>query len=102
MNFMRKQMLLAAALVLLPAALTAQDTWSWARQLPPGQQIEIKGVNGEVTARLASGSDVRVTARKHARRSDVASVKIEVVEHQGGVTICAVYPSPPGRPENEC
>jgi hypothetical protein len=102
MNDMRKQTLFAAALVLLPAALTAQDTWSWGKQVPQGQRLEIKGVNGGVTARLASGSEVRVSARKHARRSDLESVKIEVVEHQGGVTICAVYPAPAGRPENEC
>jgi hypothetical protein len=103
MNEMRKQTLFAAAtLVLLPAALTAQETWSWAKQLPAGQHIEIKGINGGVEARLASGNEVRVTARKHARRSDIESVTIEVVEHQGGVTICAVYPASNGRPANEC
>jgi hypothetical protein len=40
-------------------------------------------------------------ATKHGRRSDPAEVEIEVVEHAGGVTICAVYPSPGSRP-NEC
>ena len=92
----------AAALVLLPAALGAQESWSWARALAPGKTIEIKGVNGGVEATLASGDQVRVTARKHARRSDVESVKLEVVEHPDGVTICAVYPAPAGRPDNEC
>jgi DUF4097 and DUF4098 domain-containing protein YvlB len=88
--------------MLLPVGLTAQETWTWSRQVPQGQHIEIKGVNGGVEARLASGSEVRVSARKHARRSDIESVKIEVVEHQGGVTICAVYPAPEGRRENTC
>lgn len=99
---MRRQMLIAAALLLLPLGLTAQETWTWSKQVPQGRRIEIKGVNGGVEARLASGSEVRVSARKHARRSDIESVKIEVVEHQGGVTICAVYPAPEGRQENNC
>jgi hypothetical protein len=29
-------------------------------------------------------------------------VRIEVVPHAGGVTICAVYPAPPGREPNQC
>jgi len=36
-----------------------------------------------------------VVAEKHGRRDDPDEVRIEVVEHDGGVTICAVYP--PGR-----
>jgi len=99
---MRMQTLFAVALALLPASLQAQEPWTWNGAVAQGRSIEIKGVNGGVEARLASGSQVRVIAHKHARRSDVESVKIEVVEHQAGVTICAVYPSPEGRPANEC
>src|SRR6266487_1624535 len=77
----------AACLALVPRAAT-------------GQAIEIKGVNGDVRAVAGSG-DVEVTAVKHARRSDPDEVKIEVVQHEDGVTICAVYPSD-GRRENSC
>src|SRR5206468_221758 len=45
--------------------------------------------------------ETEVTAAKHAHRSDPDEVKIEVVEHEDGVTICAVYPSD-GRRENRC
>jgi DUF4097 and DUF4098 domain-containing protein YvlB len=46
---------------------------------------------------------VRVEATRYGRRSDPESVRIELVEHDGGVTICAVYPDPPGfRPMNSC
>jgi len=38
---------------------------------------------------------------KHAHRSDPDEVKIEVVPHEGGVTICAVYPSY-SRRQNTC
>ena len=34
-----------------------------------------------------------MTAVKKGRKSDPALVKVEVVEHAGGVTLCAVYPS---------
>lgn len=90
------------ALCVLATPLTAQESWSWNRQLNAGQTIEIKGVNGAVRAQPGSGSEVRVTAVKTARRSDVSTVRLAVVEHSGGVTICAVYPTPRGRQENEC
>jgi len=99
---MRKQFWFAAALLLLPASGHAQDTWSWAKAVSAGRTIEIKGVNGAIDASFTDGGEVRVTARKHARRSDVESVTLEVVEHADGVTICAVYPAPNGRQPNEC
>ncbi len=63
--------------------------------------IEIRGVNGDVRAEPATGNEVVVTAVKRARRSDVDEVEIRVVEHDEGVTICAVYPSNRAR-RNEC
>jgi DUF4097 and DUF4098 domain-containing protein YvlB len=92
--------LLFTAVAALPAA--AQDTWSWRKAVPAGRAIEIKGINGDVTATAASGSEVEVVARKSARRSDPDDVKLQVVEHGGGVTICAMYPTPRGERENEC
>jgi hypothetical protein len=89
---------IAVLVMAVPAA--AQESWSWNSRLAAGQTIEIKGVNGAVRATAASGDEVRVTARKTARRNDPAEVRIEVIEHAAGVTICAVYPSR-GEP-NEC
>ena len=93
-------MLLFTLVAALPAA--AQDSWSWRKAVPTGRAIEIKGINGDVSATAASGNQVEVIARKTARRSDTETVKIEVVEHAGGVTICALYPTPRGERENEC
>jgi DUF4097 and DUF4098 domain-containing protein YvlB len=42
-----------------------------------------------------------VTAVKKGKDDDPADVRIEVVEHSGGVTICAVYPDADGK-KNEC
>ena len=90
------------ALGALPAAAHAQD-FRWHGRLAPGKRVEVKGVNGDVRAVAATGSEVEVTAAKHARRSDPDDVKIEVIEHEGGVTICAVYPTPRrAHRENTC
>lgn len=83
-----------------PSVAAAQGEFHWKGSIAPGKAIEIKGVNGDISAVAGSG-DVEVTAVKHARRSDPDEVKIEVVPHDGGVTICAVYPSD-GRRENTC
>jgi hypothetical protein len=74
----------------------------WAGQLEPGASLEVKGVNGSVRAVRASGSDVVVTVEARARRSDPASVRMEILRHDGGVTLCAVYPTPEGKRENYC
>jgi len=78
------------------------DDFNWHGALRPGSTLEVKGVNGDVTAALAGGAEGQVTAQRSGRRDDPESVRLEVVEHAGGVTICAVYPSrDAGRP-NEC
>ena len=84
------------------AHIAAQSDFNWRGQLAAGQTIEIKGINGEVRAVAASGNEVEVTATRSARRSNAADVRVEVVPHTGGVTICAVYPEAPGQPPNEC
>ena len=84
------------------ATAGAQDAdWNWKGTVAAGKSIEIKGVNGDVRATAASGSEVVVTAVKKGRKSDPASVKIEVVNSGAGVTICAVYPSS-GKRANSC
>lgn len=99
---MKRMGTLAAMLLLLPlAAAAAEQDFTWSGKVAAGQAIEIKGVNGDIEAQGVAGGDVEVTAVKKGRRSDPENVKIEVVEHAGGVTICAVYPSGDGRP-NEC
>jgi hypothetical protein len=78
------------------------DGFAWKGSLEAGAILEIKGVNGPIEVERASGSRVEVTAHAEGRRSDVESVTIARVEHPGGVTLCAVYPTPPGERENTC
>lgn len=92
----------AALLALLAAAPAAAQDFSWSGSIPAGRAIEIKGISGDIEAVASSGSQVRVTAVKSADDDNPDDVKIEVVEHEGGVTICALYPTRRGREPNEC
>jgi DUF4097 and DUF4098 domain-containing protein YvlB len=78
-----------------------QHEFHWNRVLDAGKTIEIKGINGSVTAEKASGDRVEVVALKIGKRNDPREVRIEAVEHSGGVTLCAVYPSRGSTP-NTC
>lgn len=93
--------LLGLAVFSLPSLWARSEEFHWSGHLQAGQSIEIKGVNGNVEAE-AGGSQVEVHALKEGRRSDPSEVRIEVVEHSGGVTICAVYPNPDWFRDNEC
>lgn len=96
---------LAAAIVFWPSqgAMVQTADFEWHGRMSAGQTLEVKGINGSVHAVAASGSEARVTAKKHSRRDDPESVQIKVIEHAGGVTICAVYPTPRNaRHDNEC
>jgi DUF4097 and DUF4098 domain-containing protein YvlB len=89
-----------AALLAFPAAAAAED-FQWRGRLAAGKTVEIKGVNGAIDASLAQGDEVEVTATKRSRKSHAEDVRIEAVEHAGGVTVCAVYPDLDGG-RNEC
>jgi len=94
MNFL----FVAGALALATPAL-AED-FAWRGRLTAGQTLEVRGINGGITAD-ASGGEAEVTAVKKARNSDPASVEVRAVEHAGGVTVCAIYPGSGGR-SNSC
>ncbi len=89
---MRAPLLALALPALLALPLAAQD-FSWSGTIARGKTLEIRGINGRVHAVAARGAQARVTATKHARRSDPDEVVIKAVEHEGGVTICALYPT---------
>ncbi len=75
--------------------------FTWRGVVASEESLEIKGVNGDVIAERATGDEIEVRAEKRGRRSDPDEVRIEVIEHADGVTICAVYPTTRGR-ENTC
>ena len=79
-----------------------QQDFEWSGEIAAGKTLEVKGVNGDVEARGTSGRGAMVSAVKKSRKSDPSTVRIEIVEHEGGVTICAVYPTPQGKQPNKC
>lgn len=89
--------LLAASLFLVcvaSAAAAQSNDFRWSGVVQRGKAVEIKGVNGSVKAEFTSGNQVEVTATKRARRDDINSVSVQVVQEDGNVTVCAVYPTP--------
>jgi len=94
---------MAAGLLAVSATpARAQNEFQWRGRLSSGQTIEIKNINGAISASSSSSGDVEVVATKTARRSNPADVRIEVVPGSKGMTICAVYPSVPGKEPNVC
>ena len=96
-----------AIAVLITTAIPAMsqtrtaEPFAWSGTLAPGSTLEVKGINGDVRAVAEPGRTAIVEATRTARRNDPEEVEIVVVEHEGGVTICAVYPSTGAR-TNEC
>lgn len=78
------------------------NEFRWRKQLAAGRVIEVKGVNGNVRAEAAPGGEAEIVATKQGRKSDPAEVEIKLIEHAGGVTICAVYPSGDAARPNGC
>src|SRR5213594_2460879 len=98
-----RTVLISTALLLSAFAMATAQDFNWHGRIAAGKRLEVKGVSGDVRAVLASGAEAVVNARKHARRSDPDEVEIKVVESAEGITICAVYPTPPrARQENTC
>jgi hypothetical protein len=91
------------SLVSAPEEQPQQQDFRWSGRIADDKWLEIKGVNGDIHATSTSGGEVEVVAVKRAgRRGRVEDVRIQVVPHGDGVTICAVYPAPHDRPENRC
>jgi beta-lactamase regulating signal transducer with metallopeptidase domain len=61
------------------------DQFQWSGTVAQGKTIEIRGVAGSIRAISSEDSSTHVDAR----RTDPTSVRIEVVQHDQGVTICA-------------
>ena len=96
--------ILAVLLLCAAPALGAQEeeVFRWSGTVEAGDRIEVEGINGFIHAEPGTGREVEVVARKHGEDDDPSSVQIEVIEHEDGVTLCALYPTPEGKPRNRC
>ncbi len=93
---------LSAAALLAARPVSAQADFNWHGQIAAGQVLEIKNINGRIHAVAASSGDASVTATKTAHRGNPSDVRIEVVPHAGGMTICAVYADVDSADPNRC
>lgn len=71
--------------------LAVQEETHWHGWAAGGQVVEVNNIHGNVRAEASTSDEIEVIATKRGS-ADPAQVGIEVVEHKGGVTICAVYP----------
>jgi hypothetical protein len=85
---------IVAAAVALPLAAGAQGTdnsWSWSGTVEAGKWLRVASINGPIAVEPSNDGRVHVTAEKRWREGDPQRVRIEVVEDNGNVTICALW-----------
>src|SRR5207247_2315081 len=73
----------------------------WEGRVAAGKQIEVKTLMGDIRAEPWEGNTTVVNVTRHGRTTS-SDVRFEVLEHDGSVTICAVYPVPAGHQPNAC
>ncbi|MBL8176670.1 MAG: DUF4097 family beta strand repeat protein [Bryobacterales bacterium] len=91
----------ALLLLFADAAFAATADFTWSGAIAPNQTFEVKGLNGPVRVLPSAGTGASLRALRKGRRDDPNHVRIDVVPHPAGITVCAVYPSADSRP-NEC
>jgi hypothetical protein len=90
---------MAVATLLLPfdaAARRIHETRSefhFSGAVAAGDAIEIKGVIGDVVAEPSNNGQVQVVAQKKSANGGLSRVRLQVVHHEDGTTVCAVYPN---------
>src|SRR5215467_7182849 len=98
---MIRRMLSTGMLVVVGLALSAgaqtENPFHWSGKVAPENVVEIKNLNGRIEPEPASGDQIEVTADKSGSNED--QVRIVVVPHSEGVTICAIYP---GGDDGQC
>ncbi|HEU0302066.1 MAG TPA: DUF4097 family beta strand repeat-containing protein [Longimicrobium sp.] len=72
------------------AAARTQEDFRWSGRLARGQEIEIRGIVGNVSAQPASSDQVEVVGRFTG--DDGERLRVEVEQEGDGVVICVIYP----------
>ena len=66
-------------------------TWEWQGDIPQGQWLHIRNLNGSVEVDDAEDGRVSVEAKKHWRRGSPRDVRIVTVKEDDGIYVCALY-----------
>ncbi|MEO8129113.1 MAG: hypothetical protein ABJF23_08810 [Bryobacteraceae bacterium] len=83
--------LLLTLISLSSSAADRPDPFAWHGPVAPGLSVEIRGLNGDVRAEFSNGSEVEV----YAQVSGAEPVHVDVIHHDGGVTVCTVSQEDP-------
>lgn len=85
----------AAARSTSPQASAAADSahdFRWTGTVASGKALSVHNINGAIEVTPSPDDTVSVHARKDGPASARAEVRIEVREHDGGVSVCTLYP----------
>jgi hypothetical protein len=75
----------------LAACAQGNSTFEWKGTVQPGQTVEIRNITGDIKAEAAPGPDVEIHVRVTGTRPDPDTIRIDVVEYDGGVLFCTIY-----------
>lgn len=74
---------------------TARE-FDWNGTLAAGQTLELLNINGNIDVAQGSAAEVHARIQDKGRRgADAEDIRIRVETHDGGVTVCALYPGTP-------
>jgi len=68
-----------------------EEAYRWAGPVKASQWVWIRNTNGPVEVEASESESLVVFADKSARHSDPDDVEIRVIEHNGTVTLCAMW-----------
>jgi hypothetical protein len=95
---MQLRTIVLTALLVVPAALHAQDrqsqrdAFTMSERVPDGQWIRVRNMNGDIRVRSSSSDKVEVSATKTWRRGDPKDVRIEMRKSSdGSILVCAFW-----------
>jgi hypothetical protein len=87
---------LTAAAIAVPlaaqqATASAGNTFDWSGEIPAGNWIRVRDLNGSISVEPGTGNTVQVHGEKQWRRGDPSRVRFEVYKGSNGVTVCALW-----------
>src|SRR5436190_22608870 len=87
---------LYCASLMLAQPTSPEGAFEWHGPVARGSFIEIRGINGNVRAVASTSGEVEVLAKIDGQET-ASSVKVQLIQHDNGVTVCSVFPG-----EKEC
>jgi hypothetical protein len=95
-------MRLVTTLIVFAVVGNAQTVpFHWRGSVAQGRAIEVRSINGDVFAEGYDGSEVEVVANIASESGITTPVRVQAIENERGVTVCAVYETRDGE-SREC